>query len=72
MVSTMMAIEGQLAIGHQQGGGSASVVNAACPEIWRSRVRPPRLHSSFNETKCYFLADFIFAERFNIVGSFRD
>ena len=41
MMSTMMAIERQLSMGHEQGGSPGAVIKAACWEHQRSRVRPP-------------------------------
>ena len=41
MMLTMMAIERQLSMGHEQGGGTGAVVKAACLENRRSHVRPP-------------------------------
>ena len=41
MMSTMMATERKLSMGHEQGGGPCAVIKAACLEHRRSRVRPP-------------------------------
>ena len=41
MMSTMMAIERQLSMGHEQGWGPGAVIKASCLEQWRSRARPP-------------------------------
>ena len=44
------------------------MVNAACSESRRLRVRTPLWHFSFEDTKCFFPAH---SNRFNIVGSLR-
>ena len=54
-----------------EGGGWGALqcmVNAACSESRRLRVRTPLWHFSFEDTKCFFPAH---SNRFNIVGSLR-